>query len=399
MSDEKKNILGILYGTELFGRERENIECYKTIQSLGWNVSVFGSYREPEGGAVGKVLSRLGLLIGVLPFGSHFALSYFRNIKGYTKRQLLRIRDCSRLISRQIKKQQPCAVILGSHTEYLYVWPALMQNRVPVIYRVGDGPIWDSFFHRFAMKRLLKRATIVVPVSHYIADQCAQLLPACNAKTRVVWNIPPSFDSNTKPEINQNEEISDVLRIVYVGQMTEKKGVRILIEALNQVRQKVSFHCRIVGGSQFSSEFEQKMRALVESLGMSESITFTGRVADPTTHYNWANLHVAPSLYEEPFGLVIVEAKRAGIPSIVFPRGGMPELIQHKKNGWICEEANTDSLAEAIIKCSQSPLKEWGESALLNQMQAFSQKRFQNDWRQLLSRLEVQTTTSTLKQS
>lgn len=76
MTQRKKTILGVLYGTELFGRERENIECYKTLQSLGWRVRVFGSYREPEGGAVGRELSRNGLMEGVLPFGSHFALSY-----------------------------------------------------------------------------------------------------------------------------------------------------------------------------------------------------------------------------------------------------------------------------------------------------------------------------------
>lgn len=31
MTQRKKTILGVLYGTELFGRERENIECYKTL--------------------------------------------------------------------------------------------------------------------------------------------------------------------------------------------------------------------------------------------------------------------------------------------------------------------------------------------------------------------------------
>ena len=92
MLNHKKSILGILYGTELFGRERENIECYKTIKSLGWDVRVFGSYREPNGGAVGQELAKHDLLEDVLPFGSHFAISYFRTIKGYAKRQFQRVR-------------------------------------------------------------------------------------------------------------------------------------------------------------------------------------------------------------------------------------------------------------------------------------------------------------------
>jgi len=388
MTQRKKTILGVLYGTELFGRERENIECYKTLQSLGWRVRVFGSYREPEGGAVGRELSRNGLMEGVLPFGSHFALSYFRNIKGYARRQVQRIQKCSKIVRKHIKTHQPDAIVLGSHTEFLYLWPALLRNRIPLIYRVGDGPIWDSRFHRFAMKLLLKRATLVAPVSHFIADECIRLLPSTADKTKVIWNIPPKFDSSSEQGKSEFTH-GDGLRIVYVGQMTEKKGIRILIESLGQIHGHFPFECRIVGGSQFSSDFEKDMHTLVESLGLSNHVTFTGRIPNPTPHYDWANLHVAPSLYEEPFGLVIVEAKRAGIPSIVFPRGGMPELVAHQENGLICDTADAKSLASALTQCTQAPLDEWGENARQNQKETFSQRRFQDDWNQLLIKLNT----------
>lgn len=388
MSKRQKSILGVLYGTELFGRERENIECYKTIHSLGWRVRVFGSYREPEGGAVGKELSRHGLLEGVLPFGSHFALSYFRTIKGYAKRQILRIHDCSRMVLHHIRTHQPSAIVLGSHTEFLYLWPALLRTRTPLIYRVGDGPIWDSRFHRFAMKQLLKRATLIAPVSQFIADECARLLPACARKCQIIWNIPPSFAS-TAEDPEKETTAGTGLRIVYVGQMTEKKGVRVLIQSLDGIKGVVPFECRIVGGSQFSSDFEEEMHELVESMELSEHITFTGRVPDPTPHYQWANLHVAPSLYEEPFGLVIVEAKRAGIPSMVFPRGGMPELVDHQVNGWVCDTADVEGLTQALTQCNEAPLVEWGANARQHHQEAFSQRRFQEDWKQLLDQLKI----------
>ena len=337
---------------------------------------------------MGQELAKHDLLEDVLPFGSHFAISYFRTIKGYAKRQFQRVRDCSRMVLKHIRKHDTTAVMIGSHMEYLYLWPSLWANNIAVIYRVGDGPIWDSPFHRFAMKRLLKRATLVSPVSHYIADQCAQLLPSSRQKTHVIWNIPPSFGQKDQCDTH-TPSTSNTLRIVYVGQMTEKKGVRVLIQALIDIHPSVPFECRIVGGSQFSSDFEQEIRDLVEANGLADIIIFTGRVPNPTPHYEWANLHVAPSLYEEPFGLVIVEAKRGHIPSIVFPRGGMSELVEHQKNGWVCNEATPDALADAITQCAQSPLSEWGEAAHQNHLQAFSQERFANDWMQLLSHLDT----------
>ena len=386
MLQDEKTILGVLYGTELYGRERENIESYKTIQSLGWNVKVYGSYREEGGGAVGRKLAQHGLLEGVLPFGSHFAFSYFRKIKGYTKRQFDRIRDCSKIIHSAIKTNRARALVIGSHTEFLYIWPALLRNRIKVIYRVGDGPIWTSRFHLFAMKRLLKRADSIAVCSHFIAEECALLLPSSKPKTQVIWNIAPDF-GNTSLTIESEETNSKDLRILYVGQMTEKKGVRILIDALAEIHERIPFNCRVVGGSKFSSKFEQEIQHLIETHGLKSSITLVGRVIDPTPHYNWANLHVAPSLYEEPFGLVIVEAKRAGIPSIVFPRGGMPELVNHQENGWVCETADSDSLCKALVECAQAPLNEWGKNAWQHQKEVFSQKRFKEDWRQLLDKL------------
>lgn len=389
MSNHNKSILGILYGTELFGRERENIECYKTIKALDWKVRVLGSYREPEGGAVGKELTKHGILAGLLPFGSHFSISYFRTIKGYTKRQIQRIWNCSRILLKHIQMHQPDAVLIGSHTEFLYVWPALTWNRIKVIYRVEDGPIWDSQFHKFVMKRLLKRADKIAVCSHFIAAECEKLDVRCKPKTQVIWNIAPAFGSDSPLALMSPNSAQEQLHIVYVGQMTEKKGVRVLIAALKQIKSKVSFKCRIVGGSHFSSTFEKEMQSLVHSLGMSDCIIFTGRVPDPSPHYAWANLHVAPSLYEEPFGLVIAEAKRAGIPSIVFPRGGMPELVTHQKNGWICREATEDNLAHALIQCAVAPLYEWGTAAYDHHMQAFSQERFSQDWMQLLNRIDT----------
>ena len=47
------------------------------------------------------------------------------------------------------------------------------------------------------------------------------------------------------------------------------------------------------------------------------------------------HVHVCPSRWEEPYGLVAVEAKTVGIPSIIFPSGGLKELIEHGTNGYL----------------------------------------------------------------
>jgi len=377
-------ILAAQYGTELFGRERENIECYKSFIRLGHSVNVFGSYREEEGGDTGKLLAELGIKCGEMPFGSHFSLSYFRRMKGYWWLQIKRIYWCSNLMRKKAGEMDADAIFLGGTMEFLYLWPFLLFQRRPIIYRVGDAPIWDSWFHKVVMKQLLRKATLIVPVSHFIQNECIKLSRLSETKCQVIWNIPPAFTSEV-----QNQKVkqqSKGLKLVYVGQITENKGVKVLLQALAHIKNH-PFECRIVGGSEFTSLLEKELQDMTESLGLAKKVHFTGRVQDPTPHYAWADLHIAPSTYEEPFGLVIVEAKREGVPSIIFPKGGMPELVKHNENGWICDNVSPRTLANAILTCMDKPLKTWGGRAKKDEEQNFSSQRFDGDWNRILKPL------------
>ena len=47
-----------------------------------------------------------------------------------------------------------------------------------------------------------------------------------------------------------------------------------------------------------------------------------------------------PSTWDEPFGLVIIEAMACGVPVIGFPVGAVPEIIRHGENGFIAKDVN-----------------------------------------------------------
>ena len=374
-------ILAAQYGTELFGRERENIECYKSFQRLGHDVMVFGSNRAKEGGETGRLLTELGLKCGEMPFGSHFSLSYFLKMKGYWWLQIKRVYWCSILLRTKAREMDADAIFLGGTMEFLYLWPFLLLQKRPVIYRVGDAPPWDSWFHKAVTRTLLRKAKLIAPVSHFIKNECHKLSRLSETKCQVIWNIPPAFTSAKQPF--QDSSKSEGLKLVFVGQITEKKGVKVLLHALAALKEH-SFECRIVGGSEFSGPLEKELHDMTESLGLANMVKFTGRVQDPTPHYAWADVHIAPSIYEEPFGLVIVEAKREGVPSIIFPLGGMPELVKHNENGWICASVSPTRLAEAILSCRDKPLHKWGLNAKEDEEQNFSTQRFDGDWNRIL---------------
>lgn len=377
------NIISALYGTQLFGRERENMECYKTFLRLGHKVQVFGSYREEHGGASGLALTSLGVKCGELPFGSHFSPSYFWKMKGYWWLQIKRIYWCSTQIRRKAREMEADAIFIGGTMEFLYLWPFLMFQSRPIIYRVGDAPIWSSRFQKHVMKTLLRNADLIVPCSHFIHSECARLLPQSVNRSCVIWNIPPTFSTVEIPKASK-DQTNTQLRLVYVGQIAEAKGIRTLIQALMDLAEHPNWECKLIGGSTFTAEFEEEMKSWVNSSPVAAQIEFVGMVQDPTPYYEWANWHVLPSHLNEAFGLVIVEAKRAGLPSIVMPNGAMPELIEDEVDGLIADSNSVSDLKVCIIKALTTKL-DLGTNARQSYLKQFNEDRFDSDWRNALS--------------
>ena len=103
-----------------------------------------------------------------------------------------------------------------------------------------------------------------------------------------------------------------------------------------------------------------------------------------------AGIHCCPSRPEqrEGFGVVNIEAKRAGIPSVVFPVGALPELIEHRANGWICSEVSVAALVEGLRYYLESPERQRraGENARAS-LAGFSRKLFAEKWWEIFAEL------------
>jgi glycosyltransferase involved in cell wall biosynthesis len=79
-------------------------------------------------------------------------------------------------------------------------------------------------------------------------------------------------------------------------------------------------------------------------------VTFLGYREDVPALMARASVHCCPSLpaIREAFGLVVLEAKAAGLPSIVTRSGNLGTLVDHRRTGWVCREATAADLAEGL---------------------------------------------------
>ena len=128
-----------------------------------------------------------------------------------------------------------------------------------------------------------------------------------------------------KYHIDSNEKV-----IIFVGRLTEEKGIKQLLMAINDVTYK-NFKLLIVGSYFFNtkvkSDFEKELDELVNK--NKERIIFTGYINYNQIYqlYKISDFAVLPSMWDEPAGLTIQEAEACGLPAITTNSGGIPEYV------------------------------------------------------------------------
>jgi glycosyltransferase involved in cell wall biosynthesis len=146
-----------------------------------------------------------------------------------------------------------------------------------------------------------------------------------------------------------------------VGRLTQSKGQLELLRAFARVRQEIpDAALLIVGAPQFNREHEylQLLKKTVTELDIADRVRILGTRSDVATIMQALDLLVINSSMEA-FCLVALEAMASGTPILAAASGGIPELIEHGKNGWLMARRDEETLSAEIVNLSrQSELRD-----------------------------------------
>lgn len=146
-------------------------------------------------------------------------------------------------------------------------------------------------------------------------------------------------------------------RIVVVGRITPIKGQLYFLKAMTRVlRDFPETKAWIVGGiSPGKDNYMEELEVWRRRLGLAEAVTFLGNRRDIPEILRRSDLLVMPSIAEEAFGRVIVEAQASGVPVVATRVGGVVEIIEDGKNGLLVHPRDDEALAEAISRILKDP--------------------------------------------
>lgn len=222
--------------------------------------------------------------------------------------------------------------------------------RVPS-FVTAHGMDINNFENSLIFKRIisftLNNCYKTIAVSGDLADKMKQL-GVNEDKILVLRN---AVDINRFKPINGKIFLKDDFKkddvvILFVGYLDTFKGIFELIDAFFEIyKENKSIKLLIVGSGPKYNELKRK----VSKLGLDDSVKFKGKIAHDVIHqyYQAADIFTLPS-YSEGLPLSILEAMASNTSVIASNVGGIPEIIEDGKSGFIVPPKNIEVLIEKL---------------------------------------------------
>lgn len=211
----------------------------------------------------------------------------------------------------------------------------------------------------------IKRAKAVICCSDFIRREFTANVPYPPAQVHVVLNgveksffIYPGDRERARTAYGLKD---DQVALLYVGRISPDKGLTVLLEALGRLvaRGTQGVVLLVAGSAMLGHEANRaawpELRAYdqqVQRLAAGLPVRFLGDVPrDQLPSVYWAaDVFVCPSVYQEPFGMVNVEAAAAGLPVVASAAGGIPEALADGETGYLVPPGDAEALASVLAR-------------------------------------------------
>ncbi len=327
------HLLLVVDSLDVGGAERYVVDLALTLQRKGYDVtvacSVSGPLSEPLEKAsipVRPVLDRL--------IKRRVSLAYARGLRRLVRESRFDI------VHAHVYASTSAAAI------------ATLRTGVPlVITEHGMNP-WRSWRDRRVSRWVYRRAEHIIAVSTPIYRLLTERYAVSSDRITVNPNaVVDSPVASTSPSIQLPAEWQQGPLVGVVARLSEEKGISIFLQAaarISPLAPEVRF--LIVGDGPLREELD----SLAQHLGLSDRAHFLGYRSDARALIELLEVLVLPSLHEGS-PLVILEAMSAGIPIVASAVGGIPDQVEHGREGILVQPGDPSALGDAILRLLRDP--------------------------------------------
>jgi glycosyltransferase involved in cell wall biosynthesis len=331
-------VLVVHPGAELYGSDRVLLESVTGLVEAGADVTV----SLPASGP---------LVHALLAVGADVTLT--RTV--VLRKSLLSVVGAVRLAGgmiagsaagrRLIARIKPDVILVNTVTIPLWIYLGRFA-RVPVIVHVHEA---EGSARRWVARILtapLRRAQAVIANSEYSLSVLGMTDLDLAGRCVVIYNGVPGPANADRPR----SDLDGIVRLLYIGRLSERKGIDVLIRALAIVRSSgIEARLDIVGDVFVGYEwFETRLEEMVHELGLDGAVLFHGFQESVWPFFRESDIAVVPSTVDEPFGNTAVEAILAGRPVVVSETSGLREAARGYRSAKFVPPSDPAAIAQAV---------------------------------------------------
>ena len=248
----------------------------------------------------------------------------------------------------KLNKNQPVQIL---HINSLYETPVakFLKNLLHV-------QTVCSVHNTFITPLLMGSCDKILANSYYMKKF---LIDEMHLEKKKIDVLPIAVDINAfKPVVNAKKELGlhgrDV--ILFIGRKVPYKGPQVLIDALPEICKAYPETLAIlIGPDDFfgshSGSYSDFLKERARKLNVEKNIIIKSFVPETALrmYLNAADVFVCPSIWQEPFGKVVIEASACEKPVVATKVGGLPELVKDGENGILIPPNHPSALANAVL--------------------------------------------------
>lgn len=214
-------------------------------------------------------------------------------------------------------------------------WDACVSANAPLVgtfHAYSTNRLTNNLANAMGARRMLNHLHVRVAVSEAAAWTAQRFF---GGRYRIIPN------GVAVPDLGAPKAPSDRLRVAFVGQAVERKGLPVLLRAFEALREHIPVELTLVGANR-----EEVEPLLLDDRG----ITILGRVDDDEKRrvLERSDVLCAPSLGGESFGMVLTEAFAAGTPVVASDIAGYRDVVRDGVDGVLVPRGDATALAETL---------------------------------------------------
>jgi glycosyltransferase involved in cell wall biosynthesis len=265
----------------------------------------------------------------------------------------------------------------GGPLIYTFVIAGILCRVKSVILVLHNAPEPRLKFKYSLLEIIINNSNVkLVTVSEFTRKQIIK-----NSLFRKVSVIYNGFKFSTFNPVN-NFKDNSIIRLGFVGFISHRKGVDLLLNALKKLNFSYELHL-------FGNADIRYLNTLL--LNADKNIIYHGYCDNLIDIYEKFDILILPSRYDESFGMVVLEAMSFSKPVICSDAGGMQEIVVPGKTGYIFKSESALDLANCISKFyeSSSNVSIFGANGYLHLINNFSLNRMISSYYSLINNHDI----------